>query len=121
MEANEADQIDLAASAHARWLVRLRSAIVSGSSEFRPDDVRGDRQCDFGKWLHSAFPPKLKGTASFEEIRAAHARFHQRAAEILTLALSGRRQEATEAMDAQGEFMQLSGALLLKLKALKKI
>ena len=121
MQTNEAQQIDLAASAHSRWLVRLRTAIVSGTSEFKPDDVRGDQNCDFGKWLHGAFPPRLKGTASFEEIRAAHARFHQRAAEILALALAGKKQEATAAMDGAGEFMQLSGSLLLKLKALKKL
>jgi hypothetical protein len=121
MEAKEAEQIDLAASAHSRWLVRLRSAILSGSSEFKPDDVRGDRNCDFGRWLHGAFPPKLTSTASFEEIRAAHALFHLRAADILALALAGKKREATQAMDTSGEFMQLSGSLLLKLKALKKL
>jgi hypothetical protein len=121
MQAKEAEQIDLAASAHARWLVRLRTAILSGTSEFQPSDVRPDDACDFGKWLYGSFPAQLKGTRSFEEIRAAHTRFHQRAAEILGLAVSGKKQEAAAAMDAQGEFMQLSGSLMLKLKALKKL
>jgi len=121
MEGNESEQIDRAASAHARWLVRLRSAILAGGSEFQPDDVRDDRSCDFGRWLYGAFPPRPRGAASFEEIRTVHARFHQRAAEILALALAGRKREAAAAMDSQGDFMQLSGTLLLRLKELKKL
>ena len=119
----EQDQwkIEAARTAHGQWLTRLRNAIEYGTSEFAPATVRTDDRCDFGKWLHGDFPAALRRESIFEEIRAAHARFHALAAEILALALAGKKVQAMEAMEPRGEFMRLSGALVLKLAALKRM
>lgn len=78
-----------------------------------------DNACEFGKWLYGEFPASLRGTPAFEAIRAAHAQFHVTAARILQLAIDGQKGEALRLMDPQGEFMTLSGSLILKLRALK--
>jgi hypothetical protein len=115
----EIQKIDAAAAAHGQWLTRLRTAIETGTSEFKPQVVATDNACDFGKWLYGEFPAALRGTPAYEAIRTAHAKFHASAAKILQLAIDGRKGEALKLMDPQGEFMTLSGSLLLKLRALK--
>jgi hypothetical protein len=119
MTAEEMQKVDAAVQAHGQWLTRLRTAIEKGTSEFQPDAVKLDNRCDFGKWLYGEFPATLKATPAFEEIRGLHAKFHQAAGHILSLALGGKKGDALKLMEPTGEFMTLSGNLLLRLKRLK--
>jgi hypothetical protein len=116
---DEAEQIEAAISAHVQWLARLRTAIAQRSSDFTPAVVRLDNQCAFSRWLNKGIPGVPRGTPRFEEIRRAHAHFHEQAAAILELALTGKGSEAERLMSPQGEFMTTSGGLILKLRALK--
>lgn len=119
MSPSDQEKIDAAVKAHGMWLARLRRAIEDKKSEFDPAIVKTDSNCEFGKWLYGSFPASLRGTPVFEEIRALHARFHAHAGRILEAALSGKTADALRFMDSSGEFMQLSGTLVLKLKALR--
>ena len=119
LTARELQQVDAAISAHGKWLTQLKIAIEDGTSQFDPETVRADNRCDFGKWLYGDFPKEPKNTPVFDEMRAKHAAFHRTAAHILQLALAGHKQEALKSMDYQGEFMQLSGELILMLKMMR--
>jgi hypothetical protein len=119
MSPDEAKLVDAAINAHGLWIGRLRGAIEAGSSDFKPEAVRADNQCDFGRWLYGNFPASLRGTPVHEEIRALHAKFHVHAAEVLRLATTGKKGEAVAAMDSRADFLRTSGALVLKLTMLK--
>lgn len=119
MTPQEIEKIDAAVKAHGAWISRLRAAIERGTSEFEPGTVAKDNACEFGKWLYGEFPTSVRGTPAYEKIREAHAAFHRTAAKILGLAIAGKKSEALKLMDPAGDFMTQSGALLLKLKALR--
>lgn len=55
--------------------------------------------------------PEQKAEASHEPVRQLHARFHKEAARILDLALSGKFEEAEEAVALESEFLKLSREL----------
>jgi methionyl-tRNA formyltransferase len=103
-------QIDKAISAHALWKARLRQAISTGESEWKVTFVSYDRNCDFGIWLHS-LPAVEKASAQWKTIQVLHAEFHLVAAQVLDLALKGKRQEATEAMASRSVFATTSAKL----------
>jgi hypothetical protein len=120
LNTRELEQLDAAIHAHSRWITQLRIAIEDGTSEFDPELIRADNKCDFGKWLYDDFPKEAENRAIFDEIRARHAAFHRTAAQILRFALSGRREEALKLMDLGGDFMHISSALILNLRALRQ-
>ncbi len=115
---DEAQQIEAAISAHMQWLARIRTAIAQRTSEFTPGVVRLDNQCTFGRWLYKGIPGAARGSPVFEEIRRVHAQFHEQAAAILHLAVTGKASEAERLMSPRGEFMTTSGGLILRLRAL---
>jgi len=106
------DQIKKAIGAHGLWKTRLAAAIDVGKSEFTVDTVRKDNACDFGRWLYgSELPPAAKNLAEYETCRRLHAEFHQCAAEVLNLAVGGKKSEAQKAMGATGKFASTSASL----------
>ena len=119
LTARELQQVDASISAHGKWLTQLKIAIEDGTSQFDPESVRADNRCDFGKWLYDDFPKSPESRKLFDDIRETHAKFHRKAAHILQLAISGHAEEALKLMDYQGEFMRLSGELILLLKGLR--
>jgi hypothetical protein len=115
----ELRQIDAAVNAHGKWITELRIAIEEGSSAFDPEIVRTDNHCAFGKWLYDDFPKSPESRQLFDDIRDKHAKFHRMAANILQLAISGHAEAALKLMDYKGEFMRLSGELILLLKGFR--
>lgn len=106
------ETINQAIAAHGLWKQRLREAIKTGVSEWTVEQVRVDNHCAFGKWLYS-FTQTEQQDKEWETIRALHANFHKEAAQILELALSGKQQEAENALGLTGAFAQASSALTL--------
>ena len=90
---DEAQQIEAAIAAHMQWLARLRTAIAQRTSEFTPGVVRLDNQCALGRWLYKGLPGAPRGSPVFEELRSVHAQFHEQAATILQLAVTGKASE----------------------------
>lgn len=45
------EEVQNAIRAHGAWKLRLKTAIATGSSSLKVDDVARDDCCDFGKWL----------------------------------------------------------------------
>lgn len=118
MNINQA--VDNAINAHTMWLIRLRKSINQGSSEFKPETVKPDNNCEFGKWFYSELAKTHQNTPIYAEIKNLHARFHKQAAAILELALKGKKKEAEMEMEATSEFKKLSLQLIGKLNTLKQ-
>lgn len=106
------EEIKKAIGSHGLWKGRLALAIETGSSEFSPERIRHDNECDFGRWLYgSTIPPAVKHTPEYEACRHLHAEFHQEAANVLKLAVTGHKDKAHEAMHSKGKFAEISSHL----------
>jgi hypothetical protein len=119
LNSRELQQLDAAVLAHSRWITDLNVAIEDASSAFDPETVKTDNHCKFGKWLYDDFPKSGRGSTVFEDIRRTHAAFHESAAQILRLAMDGHKDDALRLMEYEGDFMTLSGHLILLLKELR--
>jgi len=120
LNVRELQQLDAAILSHSQWITQLQLAIADGSSKFDPNIVMIDNRCEFGRWLYEDFPKDARSSRIFEPIRDTHAAFHLKAANILRLALSGNGAAALEQMSINGDFMRLSGHLILQLKELRE-
>lgn len=107
---NISDALDKAIAAHAKWKYRLMDAIDSGKSPWRVGDVRTDHACEFGKWLIGLLlSERLSDHA--KKVRTLHAEFHGLAADVLEMALAGRKEEARAAMAFGSRFASVSSDL----------
>jgi len=111
------DALDPAIAAHETWEIQLERAIRSGSGEFQVDVVRRDDCCALGRWLHGEGQQTIEASA-LALVRDLHAGFHLEAADVLQLAVSGRRSEAIAAMDVGTTFSQASAILVAALRQL---
>jgi hypothetical protein len=116
MQTTEA--LDQAIAAHAKWKYRLMDAIETGKSDFRVGDVRIDSGCAFGKWL-AGLPLSQRLSEHSKKVKALHTEFHGLAADVLELALAGRKEEATAAMALRSRFATVSSNLTMAVMAWK--
>lgn len=101
------EEITAGIGAHGAWKMKLKTAITTGSSEFKPNVVRCDDQCALGKWLHgSKIDPQTKLGMPYKVNKRVHAEFHECAARVLALALAGKAQDAQLLLE--GEFRERS-------------
>ena len=118
---DQKEKIDAAIEAHIQWYAHLRMAVTLASSGFKPEVVRTDNNCEFGKWLYGNFPTQGNLLPLYQEIKELHARFHIEAGKILELALQKKREEALTLMDFNSEFKKISTALIEKMNHVKKL
>jgi hypothetical protein len=104
------------------WKARLNSAIETGASEFAPEKVCTDNQCDFGQWLYGAtLTVADKAGDHYEKVRKAHSEFHKLAGDVLRLALAGnKKDEARRLICAGSRFADLSASLTTAMMAWRK-
>jgi methyl-accepting chemotaxis protein len=113
------ERIDAALVSHELWKARLLSVIETGSSEWSPQTVKLDNQCDFGKWLYGCAPEE-KAMPRYNAIKHLHAQFHIEAGRILDIALRGNMDNAIAEMADGRRYAEFSASLmdeLLKWKA----
>jgi hypothetical protein len=113
------DALELAIVFHAKWKYHLMDVISTGKSEWRVADVRADGACQFGKWL-LALPLSGRLNENCKKVGALHAEFHAIAADVLELALAGRKDEATAAMALGSRFAVVSSNLTMAVTAWKE-
>lgn len=107
------EEIDQAISAHSLWKQRLKSAIQTGQADISVENTARDDFCPFGQWLHGpTIAEEAKVMAGYQEVRLLHARFHRQAADILDLALRGKREEAAAQIGITAEYCRLSAQLV---------
>lgn len=110
--------IDVAIAAHENWKARLLAYLDGKSSEdLRPEVVACDDRCDLGKWIHGEGQASLGSDVAFVDLRATHKMFHYSASTIVTMAQTGRRNEARELLNSG--FATLSERIKAKLRELK--
>lgn len=108
-----------AISAHQRWKARLQMEIAGTSSaSLRPEEVAKADPCVLGQWIRGQGGRTFGGKAEFEALVAAHADFHQVAAQVLRLAQGGHRAEAERLLE--GDFFRKSSEVINALTACKK-
>ena len=110
-----AEQITKAIGAHGMWKQRLAQAIETGQSDVDVATVRRDDACEFGQWLLTA-----GSGPDASEVRRLHSAFHAQAAEVLTHALAGHKEQAQNALAPDQPFASASVALtsaMMKWKA----
>lgn len=106
------DAIQKAIAAHTGWKARLRTAISNGKFEVAVATVRADNQCEFGKWLYgSELSDSEKSTDHYQTVKQLHARFHQEAAAVVSLATSGEKEKAEAAIGMDGSYSKASRLL----------
>jgi hypothetical protein len=104
--------------AHVMWKQRLTAFLAGNSAEeLNPDMIRMDDRCALGKWIHGDGKP-MSALPKYEEVRVLHARFHEYAAEVVTLHLAGDTKEAENLL--QGEYSKLSEKLKHRIIALSQ-
>lgn len=104
--------LDKAIAAHAAWKARLRAAASSGKFDGMASVVKVDNQCDLGKWLYSAsLSAADKQTEHYRMVKRLHAEFHQEAAKVVELAVSGQKEAAEKAIGMGGPYAKISSAL----------
>lgn len=101
-----------AIAAHGLWKNHLHEAIATRTSHFTIEQVRVDHACEFGKWLRTLTRVDQQ-SAHYQTVQALHVQFHQEAAHVLQLALTGRKAEAEKAMALGGSFAKVSAHLTL--------
>lgn len=107
-----------AIASHARWKYRLFDAINTGQSEWTVQGVRPADQCEFGKML-AALSPVDQSSQYYAKVCELHTKFHTAAADVLELALAGRKQEAEAAIALNSRFMLVSSEMTMTLSAWK--
>ncbi len=115
---DRSEALDRAIAAHAKWKYHLMDVIDSGNSPWRVSDVRTADACEFGKWL-IALPLSERLSEHSKKVRALHAEFHGIAADVLELALAGRKVEAAAAMALRSRFAEVSSKLTMAVLAWK--
>jgi methyl-accepting chemotaxis protein len=112
---SETDVFRAAREAHEAWRARLRDAIETGSSPVSVEDAGKDDACSFGKWLHGPGMLRDRDPERWQLLHDLHEQFHRNAAEVLALAISGRRADA-QAMINNPKFSDIERRLKDALK-----
>lgn len=113
--------INSAMDAHSLWRSKLETAISKGMIETPIDTIASDNKCAFGQWLYgNEIPDEIKTSELFNEIKILHAAFHKNAAQIATLATTGKQSEAAVLLHPDGDYQKTSQKLIQLLIKLKK-
>ncbi len=113
------EEITKGIGTHGMWKQRIINAINTGQSDWTPAVVCQDNQCNFGKWLYSCSPHE-KSSQHFEKVKDLHANFHKVAANVLEMALQGKKTEAEAAINMSSEYRSISGKLTKEMMDWKK-
>lgn len=112
-------QINKAIVSHSTWKVRLRKAINTGSSEFEVDFVRSPHNCEFGKWL-MADKAVLESYPAYDMVVNYHQLLHEETAKVMEMALAGKSEEASYAIQSGSKFASISSKLTITMMTWKK-
>ena len=91
--------MDFLEHAHQHTLIReTLGAAISEQRSFDVRELKSDRLCPTGCWLHGEGSRRWAGNHAFLNLLEAHREFHLRAAEVAELAQRGATVEAQRAL-----------------------
>jgi len=106
------EEIEDAVGAHGVWKRKLKKAITTGEIDVEIATIQADKQCDFGKWLYGpAITKRQKNSEHYREVQKLLAVFHETAAKVAQLAISGEKAHAMKMLEANGDFTVASAEL----------
>ena len=111
-------KVQAAITAHFEWFDKLKIAITRGRSEFKPEVICEDNNCEFGKWIYSDLRNYCSDDKAYKEIQQIHAEFHKKASEILSMALRGDVDNASREVAHGSKLSSISGRLAIILHRL---
>ena len=112
---------DDAIAAHMKWKERLSSAINGTSEELgslEPAVVRCDDKCVLGKWIYGDAQKYFGKDAEYKTLKEHHAKFHQKAGDIVWHCQSNRKRFAEVILT--GDYSKESEEVIGRLKAMQK-
>lgn len=112
------DAITKGIGAHGLWKQRILDAIKTGKSEWTPEVVCQDNQCEFGKWLYSC-SKQDQASPHYSKVKHLHADFHKEAAKVLKMALDGKKKDAEVAVGDNSQYKSISGNLTREMMSWK--
>ena len=111
-------EIKDAVGAHGAWKRKLKSAITTGKIDVEIATIKADKQCSFGKWLYGpTITEKQKNSEHYSKVQELHVVFHETAAKVAQLAISGEKAHAMNMLEANGEFTIASAELTTSMMA----
>lgn len=109
--------LDEAIQAHAKWKIRLLTAVNGGETPDRAT-AAADNQCALGQWIHGEGARHFATSPDFDALRSAHARFHAYVGRVIDL-LHTDRVAAKEAI-LSSEYSANSTEVVRAITALKR-
>jgi len=109
-----AQQIRAALTAHELWRAHLVQAALTGRARMTVTEAAREEACDLGRWLQRI--GELPEVPQVAPVRDLHRHFHEEAARVLELALTGRRSESLLAVGPGSRFDEASIRLSSALK-----
>jgi hypothetical protein len=104
---NTANAIYQAIVAHTAWKKRLYELVKSGTSE---QNLKVEN-CEFKQWLEEN-AQELSQYELYTKVSQLHNIVHDKAEEIISLALQGKKSEALSQMEYGSDFEELSKELV---------
>ncbi len=112
------DEIKGALACHGACKKILKDAVATGTLELQISVIKADDQCNFGKWLCGPMiTEQQKNSDHYKKVRGLHAVFHEKAAKVARLAVSGDSAHAAKMLETNGEFAKASAALTTSMMA----
>ncbi len=107
-------EILLAIGAHIWWKNEFENDVRNGWHCFNPELAASSYESDLGLWLAEISPAEQEWP-HFEKVQSLYTDFHEAAAEVVQMAMSG-EMDSAEASIRTGPYAQKATALTLALK-----
>ena len=112
------NEIKKAVGDHGTWKNTLKNAVDTGKIDVPITAIKADNQCSFGKWLYGpTITEKQKNSEHYHKVQETHAVFHETAAKVAQLAISGEKAHAMKMLEMNGEFTTASAELTTAMMA----
>ena len=110
-----------AIDAHVNWKVRLR-LLMAGQEKIDATVAAKDNECALGKWIYGEGSRALaKDPETLEDLRKAHAAFHQTAGTAVRAIQSGDPARAEAMLEADGEISERSFDVVSRIRKIQSI
>lgn len=110
---------DSAISAHIDWKMKLTKYMANPDRSLKSEIVCKDNQCALGKWIYGD-GQEHRHYHEYEQLRTAHAEFHQTAGDVINLIHAGKVHEANNIMSPVGRYASVSDKCVNLIKLMKQ-
>jgi methyl-accepting chemotaxis protein len=110
---------DQAIKAHSAWKQKLADYLERPDGSLDPDVVGRDDRCPLGQWVYGE--GRDQASATFDELRVAHAAFHECAGSIVRRINDGETVSPERALGDGSDFANRSLACITLIVSMKRV